>query len=348
MPQNLSRVRVGIIGAGIGRQHLRGYLGVPGAQISAVCDLNQERAAALIAENSLENVQIFTDYRALINSNSVDAVSLCVPNSLHASIAVACLEAGLDVLCEKPLAISGLEAQQIADAAQKTGKICMVGQVLRFRDDVLALKSEIESGKIGRIYYARTLARRVRGIPKWGGWFTQGKFAGGGPLIDTGVHIIDLAWWLSGRPRPLSASGVAYAELGPRKIGLGAGGAADENGTFDVEDLAAGLIRFEGGLSIHFEATWAIHAPRDERFCHLHGTDGAIIWDDAPKIIDANGVVSPLSASGGDPWTREMAHFIECVQTRQTPNPDASQGVTMMRVLDALYRSAREGREVEI
>lgn len=340
-------IRVGIIGAGIGRQHLRGYLGVPGARITAICDLDAARAEQLARENGVE-AQVFTDYHALLDAGCVDAVSVCVPNFLHAEVAIACLEAGLHVLCEKPLAMNALEAQSIADAAQKSGKVCMVSHVLRFRDDVLALKSEIESGNIGEIYYARAMARRISGIPKWGGWFTQQKLSGGGPLIDTGVHILDLAWWLCGCPTPISASGVAYAKFGPRKLGLGAGGAGNDEGVFDVEDLAAGLIRFENGLSLHFEATWAIHAPGDERFCHLHGTQGAILWDDAPKIIDENGVVSSVTAQSGDAWTNQMAHFIACIQNGAAPDPDAAQGVVMMRILDALGQSARDGREIRI
>lgn len=348
MPSTSSRVRVGIIGTGIGRQHLRGYLGVPDAQVAAICDLDAGRAAQMATDNHLEDVQLFTDYRALIASGAVDAVSLCLPNSLHAPVAIELLEAGIHVLCEKPLAINAAEGRQIAAAAQKSGAICMMGQVLRFREDVQTLKREIESGTVGNIYYARTMARRVAGIPKWGGWFTQQRLAGGGPLIDTGVHMIDLAWWLSGCPRPVSASATAYAEFGPRQQGLGAGGAANLNGTFDVEDLAAGLVRFENGLSIHFEATWAIHAPKDERFCHLHGTEGAIIWDDAPKIIDNSGTVAPITVAGGDAWTQEMAYFIDCVQNNRNPDPNAQHGVIMMQILDALYQSAREKREVAI
>jgi len=340
-------IRVGIIGAGIGRQHLRGYLGARGAQVSAICDLDAARAGEMARESGIE-ARIFTDYRALIDSGCVDAISVCVPNFLHAGVAVAALEAGLHVLCEKPLAMNARQAQAITDAATKNERVCMVSHVLRFRDDVVALKSEIEGGKIGEIYYARAFARRISGIPKWGGWFTQQKLSGGGPLIDTGVHILDLAWWLCGCPRPLAASGVAYAKFGPQKTGLGSGGVANADGIFDVEDLAAGLIRFEGGLSLHFEATWAIHAAQDERFCHLHGTNGAVLWDDAPKIINRNGDLSALSAQGGDAWTRQMAHFIACIQNNQKPDPDASQGVTMMQILDALYQSAREETEIKI
>lgn len=348
MPTFSSGVRVAIIGAGIGRQHLRGYLGVPDAQITAICDLHAARAEQLAAESGLPNVPVFTDYSALLAANVADAVSVCVPNAWHAPVAIACLRAGLHVLCEKPLALNAPEAQRIADAAQESGRVCMVGQVLRFRDDVLELKKAITDGRIGRIYYARAMARRARGIPKWGGWFTQRQVSGGGPLIDTGVHLIDLAWWLSGCPRPLSASGVAYAEFGPRQRGLGAGGAANPNGSFDVEDLAAGMVRFEGGLSVHFEASWAVQARGDERFCHLHGSEGAALWDDAPQIVVADGPVQSIDAAPGDAWGREMAHFIACIQNNRTPDPDAAQGVVMMRILDALYQSAQSGREALI
>ncbi|MBW3637742.1 MAG: Gfo/Idh/MocA family oxidoreductase [Armatimonadetes bacterium] len=339
-------VQVAVVGAGIGRAHVEGYLAA-GAQVVALCDLDAQKSQSLADKTGIAP-QIVTDYRVLLENDAIDAVSICVPNALHAPLAIAFLRAGKHVLCEKPLATNALEAQKIADAARKNGKVCMVSQVLRFRDDIVALKAEIESGKFGEIYYARAMARRVRGIPKWGGWFTQQKIAGGGPLIDTGVHILDLAWWLSGSPRPVAASGVTYAEFGPYQKHLGAGGAANEAGLFDVEDLAAGLVRFENGLSIHFEAAWAIHAQRDERFCHLHGTQGAILWDDAPKIIDVDGVVAPLTEAGGNPWAREMAHFLDCIGSGKQPDPDANQGVTMMKILDALYQSARENREISI
>lgn len=339
------RVRVAILGAGIGRQHLRGYMGVQNAQVTAICDLNAERAQALADEFGAQGVRIFTTIDDFLASGSADAVSLCLPNFLHAQVAVQCFEAGLDVLCEKPLAINAAEAIQIAEAAQKYGRICMVGQVLRFRDDVLALKERADELEI---YYARVMARRVSGIPKWGGWFTQDKFAGGGPLIDTGVHIIDLAWWLGGCPKPVSASGVTYAAFGKEKLHLGSGGAANEDGVFDVEDLAAGLVRFENGFSIHFEASWAINAEGDSRYCHVHGKQGALIWNDEPKIIAADGTVGPMPKDAGNAFQRETQHFIDCVISRQQPDPDASQGVAMMKILDALYESARIGREVEI
>jgi predicted dehydrogenase len=339
------RVRVAVLGAGIGRQHLRGYMGVEKAQVTAICDLDLSRAEALAAEFGANDARIFTDVNEFLASDCADAVSLCLPNFLHARVAEQCFEAGLDVLCEKPLAINAAEAIQIAEAAKKYDRICMIGQVLRFRDDVLALKERADELQI---YYARAMARRVNGIPKWGGWFTQQKLAGGGPLIDTGVHMIDLAWWFAGCPAPVSASATNYAAFGKEKLHLGKGGAANENGIFDVEDLAAGLVRFQNGLSIHFEASWAINAESDSRYCHLHGKNGAIIWNDNPKLIAADGAVSDMPNDAGNSFQKEMEHFVDCVLNRQTPDPDVTQGVTMMKILDALYESARIGREVEI
>ena len=335
-----------IIGVGIGRQHLRGALGVPGVRIRALCDVDVARAGALAEEFELQGTKIVADYRDLLEIEDLDAVSVCVPNALHASISVACLSAGLHVLCEKPLATNAADAQLIVDAARDNGRACMVGQLLRFRDDVRALKKR--AGEIGTPYYARALARRAHGIPKWGSWFTQNQLSGGGPLIDTGVHVIDLTWWLAGSPRPLSASATTYNALGPRKIGLGMGGIGDPDGIFDVEDLAAGLIRFEGGLSIHFESSWALYAERDARYCHIHGTEGALLWNDEPRVITADGTVEAMPHAPGDAWQAELEHFVSSIRNGIAPQPDAAAGLTMMKMLDALYRSAREGREIEI
>ena len=344
MQSPFSSVRVAVVGAGIGRAHVEGYLAA-GAKVAVICDLDAPRARALAQKHGI-SPRIETDFSLVLSDESVEAISICTPNSLHAPMAIEAMRAGKNVLCEKPLATNAEDAQAIADCARETGRVCMVSQVLRFRDDVLELKRR--AGETGEIYYARAVSRRRSGIPKWGGWFTQNELSGGGPLIDTGVHTLDLAWWLAGCPVPLAASATSYAKFGPHKHHLGAGGAGNENGVFDVEDLAAGLVRFAGGFSIHFEASWAINAERDERFCHLHGTKGALLWEDEPKIVDEDGEIETLQSRAGSAWKREMEHFLGCVRSGQTPDPDATQGATMMRILDALYQSAREEREVEI
>ena len=335
-----------IIGTGIGRQHLRGALSVPGVRIAALCDVDIERARALAQEFELSDVRIVADYRELLKMDGLDAVSVCVPNALHASIAIACLSAGLHVLCEKPLATNASDAQTIVDAARDNGRACMVGQLLRFRDDVRALKKR--AGEIGTPYYARALARRAHGIPKWGSWFTQNAMSGGGPLIDTGVHVIDLTWWLAGSPRPLSASATTYNALGPRKIGLGMGGIGDPNGQFDVEDLAAGLIRFEADCRSISNRRGRSTLMATRVIVTFTAPRARLLWQDEPKLIGADGTVETVASAPGDAWHNELAHFVESIQSGVAPQPDASAGLTMMKMLDALYQSAREGREVEI
>lgn len=346
------KVRVAVIGARIGRAHLSGYAQVPQAEVVAICDLNTERAARVANEVGFENASIYADYRKMLDELEVDAVSICLPNLLHAPVAIDCLEAGKHVMCEKPLAITTEEAITIADAADRSGKKCMVGQLNRFRADSIYLKGLVEGGDLGHVYYAHTGSLRKRGIPGFGGWFTTKHMSGGGPLIDLGVHLLDLTWWLCGCPKPVSASGSTYAEFGPRGLGQGANSTKVQNGVFDVEDLAVALVRFENGLTINLEVSWAINSRREnEMWVQLYGTEGGCEWGDPTGVFtDLGGhpAVSDIQLQKQDPWKGEMQHFINCILNDETPDPDARQGVEMMKMLDAIYSSAAAGREVTI
>jgi len=345
-------VRIGIIGAGIGRSHMKGYNKVPNARVVAVCDLNEERARAVARDEGLEGTRIFADHRAMLDEAELDAVSVCVPNALHRPIAVDCLNAGKHVLCEKPLATSARDGQKIADAAAKRNLKCMVGQVNRFRADSIFLRQLIMNGELGNIYYAHTGWLRKRGIPGYGGWFTTKAMSGGGPLIDIGVHLLDIAWWLCGCPQPVTATGATYAEFGPRGKGLGNWGVTkNPSGTFDVEDLAVGFIRFENGLTINLEVSWAINNERDRQWCQVFGNEGGCDWGEHPAMYrELNGMptTSKLELHRGDPWQGQTQHFVDSILNDTTPDPDVTQGVTMMKMLDALYKSGETKREVVI
>ena len=352
-----SKVRVGIVGAGIGQNHIKGFKQVEEAEIVGLCDLNTERAKTVAEAQGLNNLQIFSDYREMLQV--VDAVSLGVPNTLHRDVAVACMDAGKHVLCEKPLAMNVEEAQDIADAAARNDVKCMVGQVMRFRADSQFLKHRVLDGDLGRVYYARSGMLRKRGIPGYGGWFTTKAQSGGGPLIDIGVHMLDLAWWLCGCPQPLTVSGSTFAEFGPRGLGLG-GWMNDQwkgrkpEGTFDVEDLAMGLIRFEGGLTINLEVSWALHNRAQTTWCQVYGADGGAEWGNDVAVFSDKGDIptinSPqdMKSGGGEEWAGEMRHFVHSILNDTIPDPDANQGVTMMKMLGGIYESARLGREIEI
>jgi predicted dehydrogenase len=345
-------IKVGIVGAGIGQAHIRGYKQVLAAQVVAVCDLNMERARKAAQETDLQNVPVFADYREMLDKTDLDAVSVCVPNSFHRPIAVDCLNAGKHVICEKPLALNAREGQKIADAASKNNRKCMVAQVLRFRADSLFLKQCIHDGELGSVYYAHTGWLRKRGIPGYGGWFTTQSLSGGGPLIDIGVHLLDMAWWLCGCPNPVTVSGMTHAAFGPRGRGLRPSDSAKKpEGTFDVEDLAVGIIRFDNGLTINLEVSWALHHKTDHQWCQLFGDEGGCDWGNHPALYrDIHGTATTITPEipKNDMWQGEMQHFVDSILNDTTPDPDVSQGIQMMKMLDGIYKSAETKKEVVI
>lgn len=345
-------MRIGIVGVGIGQAHINGYKKTRNAEIVALCDLNTERAQKVAHDCGLENVEIYSDHRALLDSGGIDAVSVCLPNSFHAPVSIDCLNAGKHVLCEKPLAMNAREGQKIADAAAKNNRKCMVAQVNRFRADSQYLKRRIAAGDLGDIYYAHTGWLRKRGIPGYGGWFTTKAMSGGGPLIDIGVHMLDIAWWLCGCPRPVAVSGATYAEFGPRGRGLGNWGTEKKpEGTFDVEDLAAGLIRFDNGLTINLEVSWALNNRKERQWCQIFGNEGGCDWGQDTGIYREDGgsiTTTTPELPKVDPWQGEMQHFLDSITNDTTPDPDVTQGVQMMKMLDGIYKSAQTRKEVVI
>jgi len=352
MTSNSTKVRVGVIGVGIGRSHLKGYSNVAEAEVAAICDLDEARAHAAVEQFGLDNATIYTDHRALLENPDIDAVSVCLPNFLHQPIAVEALNAGKHVICEKPLAMTAAQAQEIADAAERNGRKCMVAQVNRFRQDSQYLKKVLSENQLGDIYYAHCGVLRRSGIPGYGGWFTTKSKSGGGPLIDLGVHLLDLTWWLAGSPKPVSVTGVTYAEFGPHKKGIGRWGVEQKTeGTFDVEDLAAAFIRFENGLTINLEVSWALYLEKTKMWSHLYGKKGGAAWGDNVTLIsDINGApaTTHVDVPAGDSWTGEMQHFIDSIINDTPTDPGADQGVTMMKMLEAIYKSAETKREVII
>jgi predicted dehydrogenase len=352
------KVKAAVIGLGVGMAHAKGYLACSDAELYAVCDVDPKRLQDRGDELKIPRERQFSDINALLALPELDVVSIGLPNFLHAPIAIEAFKAGKHVLCEKPMATSAAEAQQMIDTAKECNRKVMVCFNYRFRDDSRWLKGLQEEGNLGDVYYARTGWLRCVGIPGFGGWFTQKAMSGGGPLIDLGVHVLDLTLWLMGYPRPVSVSGAAYAAFGPR--GMKAWGVKRGATTYDVEDLAAGFVRFENGASLQLEASWASHTKpnRDQFFVNIYGTEGGCELDVA-NYTDRN-TVSFFSEAGGTPvqirpdiitrggHERAVAHFIDCIKNDQEPEATGEQGMILMSIIDALYESAKTGREVVI
>ena len=355
-------LRVGVCGSGITLFHIAGYQKIPGVEVVAIAGPDVERCGAVAAQYGI--LQVFADYHDMLTFG-LDAVSIGVPNTFHAPLAIDALAAGCHVLCEKPLAINAAEAERMVAAARHSDKILMVAFNRRYIPNAIVLKQLIDDGVLGPIYYAKAGWTRRSGIPGLGGWFTTRALAGGGPLIDLGVHMLDLALYMMGYPRPVSVSGTTYAEFGPRGKGTWAYGtrpADPAQAIFDVEDFATGFIRFENSAALVLEASWAGYQPLgDDIYLQLYGRTGGarlsmpnfreehslqVITEMGGTLVD----VAPAmpQEKGINEYDREIAAFVQSIRTGTPPPATAEQGLTVMLIIDALYRSAQSGQEVRV
>ena len=355
-------LRVGVCGSGITVFHIAGYQKVPGVEVVAIAGPDVERCRAVAAQHGIP--QVFADYRDML-ALALDAVSIGVPNRFHAEMAIDALAAGCHVLCEKPLAINATEAERMVAAARRSDKILMVAFSRRYIPSAIVLKQLIDEETLGPIYYAKAGWTRRSGIPGLGGWFTTKALAGGGPLIDLGVHMLDLALYMMGYPRPVSVSGATYAEFGPRGKGAMAYGTRPEDPVqtvFDVEDFATGFIRFENGATLILEASWAGYQPLgDEFYLQLYGRTGGarlampnfreehalqVVMEMGGTLVDE--VPELPQEEGINEYDREIAAFVQSIRSGVPAPATAEQGLAVMRIIDALYCSAQTGQEVRV
>ena len=329
------KVRAAVVGLGMGRGHARGYK-EGGADLFALCDVNEERLAAVKAE--LDVPHAFTDFDTMLECDEIDVVSVALPNHLHAPFTIKALRAGKHVLCEKPMAMNAKEAKRMIDARDKSGKKLMIHFNNRLRPQSQLLKQWVDAGELGEVYYARTVWNRTRGVPGLGTWFTQKKLAGGGPLIDLGVHRLDLALWLMGYPEVKTVTGCEYHHLA-KAI------AKKQRKKMDVEDLATAYVRLANGASLSLEASWATNSEkREDMYTQLWGTKGGCadrnvgegyefecrLWKDGPA-----GMVEVIPKQL-PPGRSCQAHFVECILKDKEPMATAEQGLTVMKILDAI------------
>lgn len=350
-----NKIRIGVIGAGnIGNVHIQQFskLG-DDCQITAITDVYRPLAESRARENNIPHVVATAE--ELIRHPEVDAVIVGVPNQFHAPLAVQALEAGKHVLLEKPMGINADAARKIYQASQASCRVLMVAHQMRWEAVPMQIKSQIDRGELGRIYTAKTGWFRRKGIPGWGTWFTRMDQSGGGPLIDIGVHMLDLALYLMGNPKPVSVYGATYAEFGPKKKGIGTWGKPNWDGIYDVEDLATALIKMEDGSTLSLEVSWAVHMDTDNTpFIHLMGTEGGASYRGGQGKLLTERFDRPMETELRKPEQDEgerlrlSRHFLECIREGKTPITSALTGLTNNLVLDAIYESSRTGHEVKL
>ncbi|MBQ9097219.1 MAG: Gfo/Idh/MocA family oxidoreductase [Clostridia bacterium] len=354
----MKKLKIGVIGAGgiCTACHMPAFAEMDNVEIVAICDIKVQKAQALADKYGIPNV--FEDYNDVISMDGIDAIDICTPNYLHSIIAVAALNKGLHVFCEKPDAVNVEEASKMKAASEASGKVLMVMRNNRFTPASEFLKKYIEDGKMGEIYAARCGWQRRRGIPGKGGWFTTKQQSGGGPLIDLGVHMIDLAIWLMGNPKPVAVSGSTYTKFANAKDASDSihsiFGETKEDGTFDVEDLAMGFIKFDNGACMQIEFSWASNIEKENRFVELRGTNAGTTLnfsDSNPKIFTTEfdrivDIEPKLPTEGLQQHAANIHHFADVVLNGAKPDFIPEQGVDMIKILTAIYKSAETGREV--
>ncbi|HUW31769.1 MAG TPA: Gfo/Idh/MocA family oxidoreductase [Planctomycetota bacterium] len=343
------KVNVGIIGAGgiATNAHLPGYAKLPDVQLLAVCDVDEARAKKLAEQYNIPHV--FTDYKKLCAMDELHAVSVCTPNYLHKDPAILALRNGKHVLCEKPLAMNAREGEAMVKAARESGSKLQVGFNLRFDANAVAIKKLIDAGALGEVYYARAQALRRRGIPNWG-VFGQKHLQGGGPLIDIGVHILDLTLHMMGFPKPVSVSGAAVTKFGDKPNVFGSWGQWDYK-TFTVEDFASGYVRFENGATLAIESSFCANIEKDGFDFRILGDKGGAQYSPPMVFSEQNMTllnISPVGMRTVQSHHEEVAAFIKAFQT-DTPVPvPGEQALVVTKIIDGIYKSSQLGKEVKI
>lgn len=345
-------INVAVIGAGaIGVEHIASFQQHPAARVVALADTSPERGNE--AANKFGVAEAVTDYRHLLARRDISAVSIALPNYLHASVALDALRAGKHVMIDKPMATNARDGAQLAAEAKKRGRLLLVGQNNRFSAEVQAARQFIDRGVLGEVYHAKTAWIRRSGIPRIGSWFTQKKFAGGGCTYDIGVHALDRCLYLMGEFDAVAVSGKTYAQFGPRGRGEGTWGKSeiDPKKPFDVDDLSIALIRLKSGRTVLLEASWAGHMPvNDFNGTQIFGTEAGLLLPPLQlfRPTEHGYSVESIKPGATPVHPNRLVHFVDCILGKAKLFVTPAESVAVQKILDAIYQSAASGREVRI
>ena len=360
------KMRVGIIGTGwIAEAHVEAYKKQPDVEIVAGCDLVPGKAKAFFEKFGIEGVK--TDYKDDVEmladkSLKLDCVSVCTYNRQHAPCAIHALEAGINVLLEKPMCVTTEEAVEIIKAEKKSGKVLSIGFQPRFNPNMQAIKKIVESGELGDIYYIQTGGGRRRGIPTpFGTTFIEDETAGLGALGDIGCYSLDLVLNAIGYPKPLTVSGVKAAVFGKDPNCVCYHGHSEYAAKFGVDDWAAAFVRLEGGIILDFRIGWAmnINTPGDTI---ILGTKGGLrvpstdCWNgilDKPLVIykEVAGIqvetTIPLQPNN-DLWQSKIRSFLDASKNGTAAPVPSAQILYNQAIIDGIAKSSELGREIEL
>ncbi|MCY9514037.1 Gfo/Idh/MocA family protein [Paenibacillus apiarius] len=350
----MSKTIVAIIGCGTiaNSAPIPAYVANPDAEIKYFCDIRKERAEK--AADQYGCGEAIEDYRIILEDPEVEAVSICTPNNCHALIAIDCMRAGKHVLCEKPAARTYEEALEMQKVQHETGKTLNIGVVNRFNTGVNIIKKMIEEGELGDLYHVYVSFRSHRSIPGLGGDFTNKAVAGGGALIDWGVHFLDIVMYCAGDPDPKTVTGQTYSKLGKDMknysyINMWAG-PPNYEGTYDVDDFVTAMIR-TAGPSITVNGAWAQNIGVNEMYIDFlgdkagirlqYGADFTIYSAKHGALLESN----PKFAQT-DQFQNEIDSFLSCIKSGEKLPSHIDTVILTAKIIQAIYQSSEQRTEI--
>ena len=371
------KLQIGVIGCGgiANQKHLPALTAQSArCEVVALCDIKVERAEKAKKDFSLDNAKVYEDYKQLLADPEIDVVHVCTPNVAHCPITCDAFAAGKHVMCEKPMAHNTQSAQKMIDAWKASGKKFTIGYQNRFRQDTQMLKKACDADEFGEIYFAKAHAIRRRAVPTWG-VFPNKELQGGGPLIDIGTHALDITLWCMDNYKPVSVMGSVFEKLGHSELAAQGNmfGPWDPK-TYEVEDSAFGYIKFENGATIFLESAWAINMKDSrEAACTLCGTkggaeivgamsgggassgreydlivNGTYHGELVEQKLSEGGTIAFFTGESSEPKDLECRQWLECILNDTEPVVKPEQAFVVTQILDAIYQSAREGKEVKL
>ena len=350
----MEKLRAGVIGCGaMGKNHLETYGRIPEAvEVAALCDIREEALAE--AGQRFPGARTAADFRELLEPGDLDLVSVATMPRTHCEIAVAALESGAHVLCEKPFAMNVAEADRMLGTAERAGRLIQVGTNMRHMLEAGLLRELVASGKLGKPTYIRAWTY-YQSIPWWGPHYIT-EIASGGALASTAIHIADVALWVAGSPGLVSVSGSTH-RMFPHKRAETAPD-AEARDRYDVEDIAAAHIRLDTGATFFLEGTWAHERLSSHYSFEMICERGTVTFDPLSVLMDEGGEIVDRTPTGyaepgrchswGDSVNREISRFVTAIREGTEPSQTPREIRNLQLIQDSVYESARTGREVRL
>jgi predicted dehydrogenase len=348
------KFRVAIVGCGgIAQTHMQALRSFPDVEVVAGVDIRSDRLQVMEEKWGVKN--LYKDWRVMLKEIKPDGVDICTPNGVHAAPSIDASNAGCHVIVEKPMAMNPGECEKMIAAARKAKKKLVIGFQYRYHPNTRFIKRAVDDGRFGDIMFVKCLALRRRGIPNWG-VFGQKKLQGGGPMIDIGVHVIEMAHYVMGSPRPVAATGKTWTYMGNKPSDVVSQWPNWDYKTYTVEDLAVGHVRFDNGAVLQIEASFVAHIEKDQWNFHVMGTKGGSSWDPPMIFEDRSGTMinsSPgfLEKAGDFPsmFKIKLRNWIDASVNNAPMEAPGEAGLAVQKILDGVYRSsAAGGKEVPI